>query len=208
MDIDYSHGMDKGQRTQRRNVRLKDQFGRLWGCSIEKSTGDPCTGISPFGGWADPLGTPDAYLRVPKHDDGTPRAGEIEVDFDRWISSVQGSMDDWNLAISVAGKVEYKNYTPKDRKEWYSDPILRALAGPEPSPTVETLTKAMNGDPDLLGLPKKEVIQDPVREVVEEAGEDLRNAGWTEFQKSMKGKGFNMTQLAAMYRVSKVPVPA
>ena len=195
MDVDYSHGIDKGQRTQRRRVRLEDQFGRLWGCSVEKSTGDPCTSINPFGGWADPLGTPNTYLRIPKHPDGTPRSGRIEVDFDRWIDSVKESMDDWERLLEVAGKMEYRVYSPEQRKTWRDDPILRAHAGPEPTPTVETLEKAKAGDKDLLGLnvPKK----------VAAASLRTRVSDWTDFVQSMKGQGYSPKELGELYREGK-----
>ena len=200
MQVDYSHGLDKGQRTQRRSVRLEDQFGRLWGCSIEKSTGDPCTSINPFGGWADPLGTPNAYLRIPKHDDGTPRSGRIVVDFDRWIASVQGSMDDWNRLLEVAGKMEYRVYTAEERKKWRDDPILRAHAGPEPTPSVETLKKAQAGDKDLLGLnAPKPVIPQKQRN---------RVSDWADFVQSMKGQGYSPKELGELYREGKNLVPA
>ncbi len=140
------------QARDRRGVRLEDQFGRWWGTSIEKSTGDPCCGISPFGGWEDPLNTPNAYLLVPKHDDGMPIPGKIRVAFPEWIASIKGSQDDWDKLIEVAGRIEYKNYTPADRAEWAEDPILLRHAGPKPYPTVEMLEKAMGGDRVLLGL--------------------------------------------------------
>jgi hypothetical protein len=140
------------QAKQRRNVRLEDQFGRWWGTAVEKSTGDPCCEISPDGGWVDPLNTPNAYLRVPKHADGMPIPGKIAVTFDRWIESVQGSTEDWDKLIDKAGRETYKLVTREERMEWPKDPVLLALAGPRPLPTVETLIKARDGDKTLLGL--------------------------------------------------------
>ena len=78
------------QMQQRRHVRLEDQFGRWWSAQIEKSTGDPCSEVSPYGGWNDPLRTPNIYLRPPRHEDGTTVSGKIEVQFDRWIDSIRG----------------------------------------------------------------------------------------------------------------------
>ena len=150
MRLDY----EADQAKQRRNVRLQDQFDRWWGTAVEKSTGDPCCEISPFGGWADPLNTPNIYLRVPKHEDGTPINGRIEVAFDRWIASSKGAMEDFLNTIDEAGKVTYKITTRDERLEWPDDPILQKIAGPKPSPTVETLIKARDGDRKLLGLDK------------------------------------------------------
>ena len=140
------------QMNQRRYARLQDQFGRWWGAQIEKSTGDPCSEVSPVGGWNDPLNTPNIYLRPPKHDDGTSISGRIEVDFDRWMDSIRGSEDDWNQSIQVAGKETYKITTVEERRLWAEDPVLKAIAGPRPLPTLETLTQAKNGDRGLLGM--------------------------------------------------------
>lgn len=198
MEVDYSHGMDKGQRTQRRSVRLKDQFGRWWGCSIEKSTGDPCTSVNPHG-WADPLETPGNYLRVPKHDDGSPIAGEIKVVFDRWISSVKGSNDDWKRLLDVAGKMEYRIYTPEDRKKWPEDPILREHAGPEPYPTVEMLERAKAGDKELLGLVEKE----PDVFTPSPPAEDMT---YREFVADLRPKGYDMKEIGALWKEHKALV--
>lgn len=140
------------QMKQRRYARLEDQFGRWWGAQIEKSTGDPCSEVSPVGGWNDPLNTPNIYLRSPKHEDGTTISGRIEVDFDRWMDSIRGSEEDWNQSIQVAGKETYKITTVEERKLWAEDPVLKAIAGPRPLPTLETLMKARDGDRQLLGL--------------------------------------------------------
>ena len=140
------------QAKQRRGVRLEDQFGRWWGTSIEKTTGDPCSGIAPWGGWTDPLNTPNAYLRVPKHEDGMPIPGKLRVAFPEWIASVRGSEDDWDMAIQQAGKETYKITTREERLDWPNDPVLQGVAGPRPYPPVEILEKARDGDRQLLGL--------------------------------------------------------
>ena len=140
------------QMNQRRYARLEDQFGRWWGAQIEKSTGDPCAEVSPVGGWNDPLNTPQRYLRPPQHEDGTTISGKIEVDFDRWMDSIRGSEDDWNQTIQVAGKETYKITTVAERRQWAEDPVLKAIAGPRPFPTMEMLVAARNGDRNLLGL--------------------------------------------------------
>ena len=147
MLLDYTADQAK----QRRYVRLEDQFGRWWGAQVEKSTGDPCSEVSPFGGWSDPLKTPNIYLRPPHHEDGTTVSGKINVDFDRWMDSIRGSEEDWNVAIQAAGKETYKITTRAERLEWPNDPILQAIAGPRPLPTLETLMKARDGDKRLLG---------------------------------------------------------
>ena len=148
MLLDYSADQAK----QRRWVRLEDQFGRWWGTYVEKSTGDPCCEISPFGGWNDPLNTPNVYLRVPHHEDGTTVSGKVEVAFDRWIDSITGSESDWLKTIKEAGAVTYKKTTPEERRLWPEDPELQEIAGPRPFPTLDMLKKARNGDKKLLGL--------------------------------------------------------
>ena len=150
MRFDYSADQAK----QRRDVRLEDQFGRWWGTAIEKSTGDPCCEISPVGGWSDPLNTPNIYLRVPRHEDGSTIAGKIEIQFDRWITSIRSSTEDWLNTIDEAGRVSYKVTTPEERALWPQDEYLKKIAGPEPLPTVETLMRARDGDRQLLGLTK------------------------------------------------------
>ncbi len=147
MKFDYSADQAK----QRRAVRLEDQFGRWWHTYVEKATGDPCCGISPID-WADPMATPQIYLRVPRHEDGSTVAGKIEVQFDRWIESIRSSTEDWLNTIDEAGRVSYKITTPEERALWPQDEYLMKIAGPKPLPTVETLMAARDGDRQLLGL--------------------------------------------------------
>ncbi|KKK70244.1 hypothetical protein LCGC14_2925920, partial [marine sediment metagenome] len=76
------------------------------------------------------------------------------VDFEGWMDSIRGSEDDWHQSIQVAGKETYKITTMEERKQWAEDPVLKAIAGPRPLPTLETLMQARDGDRQLLGLNK------------------------------------------------------
>jgi len=134
-----------------RDTKLKDQFGRMWHCTISRKTGQPMGCPSPIG-WDDPLKTPNSYLTVPLWEDGEPRTDEVLVDFESWIADVDQNSVHWDMAITVMGEKKFPLASSEERDKWPENPHLTKEAGPKPFPSRETLIKAMNGDRDLLGL--------------------------------------------------------
>ncbi len=179
MYVDYKADQALG----RKNARLRDQFGRLWGTTIEKSTGDPCGEVAPFGGWADPLNTPNVYIVVPKFKDGEPMPGRVEVDFDAWVADVEINTKHWHEAIELMGKTKFPYATSEERDGWPTNPHLTSEAGPLPSPDIVTLRKAKAGDPELLGNPVP--------------GEDEPvKMTWKRFMSSQQGQGHSTSRIA------------
>ncbi|KKL97924.1 hypothetical protein LCGC14_1829570 [marine sediment metagenome] len=136
-----------------RDTKLKDQFGRLWHCTVDKKTGQPTGCPNPIG-WVDPLNTPNSYLTVPHWEDGSARTDEVLVDFEGWIADVEQNNTHWDMAITVMGEKKFPLASSEDRDGWAENPHLTKEAGPKPFPSRETLIQAKNGDRKLLGLDK------------------------------------------------------
>ena len=144
-----------------RDTKLKDQFGRLWHCVIDKKAGQPTGCPSPIG-WNDPLNTPNSYVTVPHWEDGTPRTDEVLVDFEGWIADVEQNNTHWDMAITVMGEKKFPLASSEERDKWSENPHLTKEAGPKPFPSRETLIKAMNGDKGLLGLRRDAQTQEVI----------------------------------------------
>ncbi len=142
------------QAKYRRDTKLKDQFGRLWHCVIDRKSGQPTGCPSPIG-WNDPLKTPNSYVTVPRWEDGSARTDELLVDFEGWIADVELNNTHWDMAITVMGEKKFPLASSEDRDGWTENPHLTKEAGPKPFPSVETLMRARDGDRELLGMGKK-----------------------------------------------------
>ena len=131
----------KTQAQQRRNVVARDRFGRVWSFSIEVKTGDP-TGLIGTGGWADPLRTPQRYMRVPKTEFGMPNYGTVDVDDERWITDQAHYTDQWESQFLEIAANKFPGGF--DVTTVWDNPWIKKLAGPKPFPSVECLRAAFD----------------------------------------------------------------
>ena len=126
----------KSQADKRRSVRAKDQFGRVWGGSIEIESGD-FTGLVDAAGWEDPLRTPQRFVKMLVTEYGHPDLGRVEVHLDEWIRFQSQSMTDWTHTFFKVGKELYANrFDPKAHSD---DEYLLKETGAKPWPSVECI---------------------------------------------------------------------
>ena len=139
----------------RRDRNIRDNYGRLWLVSFE--TGPEGQGGSqmPTGqilpaGWADPLGTPQVYFRIPMGEFGEPDRNKLQCDLRPWFLTQRDAEREWRTRMNQIGQRQYKSsYNPKTAEE---DELLMSLAGPKPWPPSSAIQRAMKGDKGLLGL--------------------------------------------------------
>jgi len=130
-------------------VRAKDQFGRGWAYSIEKMTGGACGAIVPYGGWSDPLATPQKYLNA------TARTGEVTVELERWVTDLKKANIEWKESLHSNGRLLYKKASgPKEIAEWETDEYLIGQTGPKPGEALLHLVRRenVNGEPVVTRL--------------------------------------------------------
>jgi len=143
----------KTQAQQRRNIVARDRFGRIWSFSIETKTGDP-TGLIGTAGWADPLRTPQKYMRVPKTEFGMPNYGTIDVNDELWAKDQAYYTDQWETQFLENAANKFPGGF--DVNTVWDNPWIKKLTGPKPFPSVECLLAAF--DPEhpaskaLLGM--------------------------------------------------------
>ena len=140
------------QRDQRREVTLKDQFGRKWHFTVEKATDDPTGAFNRVGGWRDPLKTPMAFITLPQHvsDEGAWRS--IVIAFPDWIAQQETAETKWYDTLYKTGRAEYKKVDPGEAAQFEHDHYLRGIVGPKPWPSSVVLKAAQGGDRQYLGL--------------------------------------------------------
>ncbi len=126
----------KSQADKRRSVNPTDQFGRLWGGSIEIESGD-FTGLLDGAGWEDPLRTPQRFVKMRVSEHGHPDLSRVEVRLDEWIRFQAQRMTDWTHTFFTTGKSLYANRF--DPKEHRNDEYLLKETGPQPWPSVECI---------------------------------------------------------------------
>lgn len=145
--------MGKSQADRRRDMNLKDQFGRKWLAAIEKESFEPAGHIVPAG-WTDPLRTPSQYLRIPRDESGNPQVGSVLVDFKRWFTDQTNAMKDWKIRFYNIGR-EQKKHAFDPEKDQHDAYVLH-LVGEKPWPAPDLLVEASAGKTpraqQMLGL--------------------------------------------------------
>ncbi len=131
----------KSQADKRRSVVARDQFGRLWGGSIEIESGD-FTGLVDSAGWEDPLRTPQRFVKMKVTEYGHPDMGRVEVHLDEWIKFQAQRMTDWTHTFFTVGKELYANRF--DPKKHADDDYLLKETGDKPWPSVECIEVLQN----------------------------------------------------------------
>lgn len=143
----------QSQADKRRDMNLKDQFGRKWLAAIEKESFEPAGHITPAG-WTDPLRTPTQYLRVPRDEFSNPQVGQVLVDFKRWHTDQTNAMKEWKVRFYNIGR-EQKKHAFDPEKDQHDAYVLH-LVGEKPWPSPELLVEAAAGKTDrakmMLGL--------------------------------------------------------
>jgi len=143
----------KTQAKQRRPVMAADQFGRPWSFSIEIITGDPTGLISPAG-WADPMRTPQKYLKVPRNQFGLPDYSRISVKEQQWITDQEYHVGEYETRFLETASDKMPGGF--DINTVFQNPWLKRLAGPRPFPSPRCLRAAFDvkhpASRALLGL--------------------------------------------------------
>lgn len=127
------------QADKRRDMNLRDQFGRLWLAAIEKESFEPTGHLQPAG-WSDPLRTPSQYLRIPRDEYQNPQIGRVEVDFKRWQKDQTDAMKEWKIRFYNIGREQKKHAFDPAKDE--QDEYLLHLVGPKPWPAPAIVAEA------------------------------------------------------------------
>lgn len=140
------------QNTQRREVTLKDQFGRRWHFTVEKATDDPTGAFNRVGGWRDPLKTPMNFITVPQHVNEEGQWRSIVIAFPAWLAQQDKAETKWYDVLYKTGRAEYKKVEPGEAAQFENDHYLRGIVGRKPWPSSDVLKAAQAGDRQYLGL--------------------------------------------------------
>jgi len=209
------------QQAYRTTVKAVDQFGRNWAYRIEKSTGGACSTIAPYGGWSDPLATPQKYLNTKG------QLGKVKVELQQWVDDLKRADREWMENLYDIGRQLYQKATgPKEIKEWPQDHYLLRHAGEKPGEAllqcrkqvakgefvrlvkldddgepletpIEILQRAMSGDIELLGgemsgaIPPEEDTPEPT------------DVSWPKFRAEAIRNGKTEEQASAAWAVHK-----
>ena len=209
------------QASYREFVSAKDQFGRGWAYSIEKSTGGACSAIVPCGGWSDPLATPQKYLIAKA------RTGEVTVDFKRWVTDLKKADKEWMESLYSNGRLLYKKASgPKEIAEWPKDDYLVGQTGPKPGNAllhlvrrekidgVRTITRLnrLGADGESLETPI-EVLQRAIAGDIDLLGGEVSGAtmpvagptevSWPKFKAEMSRQGKTDEEASVAWAVHK-----
>ncbi len=136
----------------RRDYNATDQWGRLWLVTIEHKTGG-VVGIPTPAGWSDPLHIPSRYLELDRQN-----PNRIIVHYQRWHDDLQQAWKDWEQRYREEGMARYgEKFDAEERPT----PFMLSLVGPPPMDPMLPL-KAMQGDPQYLGITPKPRPEDEV----------------------------------------------
>lgn len=100
---------DQWSQADERSYRVfRDQHGRRWGADTEDSTGGPCGPLALLAKdplvCAPPIMPPQAYIRVTDV-----AAGELEINYDRWLESLDEALQDYEVFAFQQAEQLYKD---------------------------------------------------------------------------------------------------
>ena len=146
MDAPSSYATTKGksQASKRRYQLYKDQHGRMWGASVEKSTGDPCS-LPERQGWTAPLNVEPKYMKMDSANNS------LVIDYERWIRDTDEAHARWHQVLREAATVLYGQGGVSAAIE-NPQPELLDRIGPQPGQRKEPLEAAMLGNRWILGF--------------------------------------------------------
>lgn len=137
----------QSQHEQRRAQTFKDQHGRGWWASVEKTTGHPSEPLR-AGSWAYVGGA--ALVPIPQHYIilNPDEISVLRIDYDRWRADLRGAKEDYRrLAVSTGLQIHKEAF---DEAHPFTDSVVHIIGKP---PFDEMPVIAMQqGNHWMLGL--------------------------------------------------------